>query len=204
MAIFIVRMFVVQGFYIVTYVLLIFILNQFILFLQPKDRAMLIAARRREQSGDADTSDANAPSLPTADDEEFRPFVRRLPEFHFWYTSSVATVMAFFCTFFSAFDVPVFWPVLVVYFIALFVATMRRQWLDMKKLKYVPWDIGNKKTYKSDPKKLSVKARDPASTARAAMDASSAMVTPAAGAPSAASPVPTIKRVPPASVNTDS
>lgn len=161
LCIFLVRMLVVEGFYIVAYVLFIFILNQFILFLQPKDRAALVA---KVISGTADGAADDATSadrvvLPTLDDEEFRPFVRRLPEFQFWYSSSYATVLSFCATFYSGFDVPVFWPLLLFYFILLFVATMRRQWLDMKKLKYVPWDIGNKKVYRSDPKRVSVAAR---------------------------------------------
>lgn len=197
MALFLLRMFLVQGFYIVTYVLLIFILNQFILFLQPKDRASLLAARR----ANTETDDAAAtPTLPTRDDEEFRPFVRRLPEFHFWYSCTVATFLSLCATFFEVFDVPVFWPVLVFYFIVLFAATMRRQWLDMKRLKYVPWDIGAKKTYKSDPRKVSVKPRDPSTLARAAIDAnsnaSSIQAPPGSGAPSSVQPVPTIKRTP--------
>jgi hypothetical protein len=190
MAVFILRMFMVHGFYIVTYVLLIFILNQFILFLQPKDRASLLAAARPGASAEAIDAAAAAPTLPNFDAEEFRPFVRRLPEFHFWYSSTVATTVSLFVTFFEVFNLPVFWPVLVFYFIILFVATMHRQWLDMKRLKYVPWDIGNKKTYKSDPKKMSVKARDSSSLARAAMD----------GAPVSANPVPTMSTGPGAAV----
>lgn len=31
------------------------------------------------------------------------------------------------CTFFEAFNVPVFWPILVMYFIMLFCITMKRQ-----------------------------------------------------------------------------
>lgn len=187
------RMFLIHGFYIVTYVLGIFILNQFILFLQPKDRASLIARRAEAGTEDAEAaSGASDPSaLPSLDAEEFRPFVRRLPEFQMWHSVTVATMASITATFFPVFDVPVFWPVLVFYFILLFVATMRRQWLDMKRLKYVPWDIGSKKTYKSDPKTLSVKPRDAASVARAKMDGGAA--SPGAAAPP---PVPTVKRVP--------
>ena len=29
--------------------------------------------------------DEDGPSLPTSANEEFRPFIRRLPEFKFWY-----------------------------------------------------------------------------------------------------------------------
>lgn len=31
------------------------------------------------------------------------------------------------CTFFEAFNVPVFWPILVMYFVMLFCITMKRQ-----------------------------------------------------------------------------
>ena len=32
-----------------------------------------------------DEMDDEGPSLPTKADEEFKPFIRRLPEFKFWY-----------------------------------------------------------------------------------------------------------------------
>lgn len=49
-------------------------------------------------------------------------------------------------TFFSIFDVPVFWPILLLYFIVLFVITMKRQIRHMIKYKYVPFSFG-KTTY---------------------------------------------------------
>lgn len=42
-------------------------------------------------------------------------------------SSTRATAIALFCTFFQAFDVPVYWPILVMYFFVLFTLTMRRQ-----------------------------------------------------------------------------
>jgi hypothetical protein len=90
--------------------------------------------------------------LPSQRDDEFRPFVRRLPEWQFWsvrqfsvgrpyshifplsigthfirLSSTRATLIALFCTFSEVFDVPVYWPILVVYFFTLFALTMRRQ-----------------------------------------------------------------------------
>jgi hypothetical protein len=38
-----------------------------------------------------------------------------------------ATGIALVASLFSAFDVPVFWPILVLYFFVLFTLTMRRQ-----------------------------------------------------------------------------
>ncbi|CAN8015942.1 unnamed protein product [Ixodes persulcatus] len=69
---FMARIVYLQGWYIVTYALGIYHLNLFIAFLTPKiDPAM----------GD-DYEDG--PELPTKVNEEFRPFIRRLPEFKFW------------------------------------------------------------------------------------------------------------------------
>lgn len=36
-------------------------------------------------------------------------------------------MVALFCTFSEVFDVPVYWPILVLYFFVLFALTMRRQ-----------------------------------------------------------------------------
>jgi hypothetical protein len=44
-------------------------------------------------------------------------------------------------TFFLVFDVPVFWPILLYYWIVLFVLTMKRQIVQMIKYKYVPFSI---------------------------------------------------------------
>lgn len=123
------RVVVLQGFYIIAYVLGIFLLNQFILFLTP----VVIEDLEDEE---------DEPHLPTKSDEEFRPFMRRLPEFKFWYTSWKALVISIICTFFEVFDIPVFWPILVMYFITLFVVTMKRQIRHMIKHRYVPFSYG--------------------------------------------------------------
>jgi hypothetical protein len=80
--------------------------------------------------------------LPTKETDEFRPFARRLPEFKFWYSSLRAIWISFAMTFFEVFDVPVFWPILLLYFIVLFVITMKRQIKHMIKYRYVPFSWG--------------------------------------------------------------
>lgn len=126
-----------QGFYIVAYVLGIFLLNQFILFLTPV-------------MADELDDDEDEPGLPTKSDEEFRPFMRRLPEFKFWYTTYKSIVISVICTFFEVFDIPVFWPILVMYFITLFLVTMKRQIKHMIKHRYVPFSYG-KVRYQGKP-----------------------------------------------------
>ncbi|PVH36967.1 hypothetical protein PAHAL_6G211000 [Panicum hallii] len=48
-------------------------------------------------------------------------------------------------TFFSVFDVPVFWPILLCYWVVLFVLTMKRRIVHMIKYKYVPFSFGKQK-----------------------------------------------------------
>lgn len=45
----------------------------------------------------------------------------------FRYGATRAVVIAIACTFFEFFNIPVFWPILVMYFIVLFIITMKRQ-----------------------------------------------------------------------------
>lgn len=141
------------------YTLGIYLLNLFLAFLTPKFDPSLTQDEGLED-GDAGA----APSLPTKQDDEFRPFIRRLPEFKFWHAATRAIAIGFVCSWFSVFDIPVFWPVLVMYWIILFVLTsefytylavvivfvlltlsscsVRRQIQHMIKYRYVPFSFG--------------------------------------------------------------
>ena len=93
---------------------------------------------------DPEEADADL-DLPTSESEEFRPFARRLPEFKVWFSCFKAVWMSLFMTFFGIFDVPVFWPILLGYFLMLFAITMKRQIKHMIKHKYVPFTWGKTK-----------------------------------------------------------
>lgn len=145
------RILTYQGFYVVAYAWAIYLLNIFLLFLSPK-----FTPSEPDPSGLGNTADLgdesdglfDSPSLPTtggsSKDDEFRPFIRRLPEFKFWYNAIWATSVALCCTALDAFDIPVFWPILLMYFFFLFFLTMRRQIHHMVKYKYIPFDLGKK------------------------------------------------------------
>ncbi|KAK9809067.1 hypothetical protein WJX72_008810 [[Myrmecia] bisecta] len=127
-AIYTLRAFWLRGFYIVSYGLGIYNLNLLLGFLSPQVDPEL-----------------EGPSLPSKNSDEFRPFVRRLPEFKFWYSSFKAFVIGFIMTFFPIFNVPVFWPILLLYWLVLFFITMKRQIKHMIKYKYLPFNLGKKK-----------------------------------------------------------
>ncbi|VVC87403.1 unnamed protein product [Leptidea sinapis] len=101
------------------------------------------------------SDDENGPALPTRASEEFRPFIRRLPEFKFWLSVIKSTLFAFCCTFIDAFNIPVFWPILVMYFITLFCITMKRQIRHMIKYRYLPF-THSKPKYKTVESTVSV------------------------------------------------
>ena len=139
-----IRVYLLQGWYIITYALGIYLLNLFICFLSPRwDPA-------KESQRDFFDDEGGEPGLPMKNDEEFKPFVRKLPEFKFWYSSAKAFVIAIICTFFDALNIPVFWPILVMYFCILFVMTMKRQIKHMIKYRYLPFTHGKRK-YKGKP-----------------------------------------------------
>ncbi|EIE27071.1 retrieval of early ER protein Rer1 [Coccomyxa subellipsoidea C-169] len=122
-----VRVYLLKGFYIVTYALGIFNLNMLLGFLTPQVDPEL-----------------EGPTLPSKKEDEFRPFVRRLPEFKFWYSSFKALLLGFVVTFFPVFDVPVFWPILLMYWLVLLFVTMKRQIKHMIKYRYIPFSFGKK------------------------------------------------------------
>lgn len=143
MILYLVRVFyLVEGFYIVTYAMAIFNLNLLLGFLTPLDLP---------SNGDGGE---DGPSLPSKQNDEFRPFVRRLPEFKFWYASIRSVWLGTFATFFPFFDIPVFWPILVMYWLILFTVTMKRQIKHMIKHRYVPFSFGKKTYSKSGGVKL--------------------------------------------------
>ena len=64
----------------------IYLLNLFLAFLQPRFDPSLqddLLADEIEEGGEEMSS-----PLPSQRDDEFRPFVRRLPEWQFWYAAS--------------------------------------------------------------------------------------------------------------------
>lgn len=130
------RVVVSQGWYAVCYSLGIYLLNRFIAFLTPK---FDVSLQQSEQNDELEAGEVT---------EEFRPFVRRLPEFKFWYSSMKASMLSLFLMIFPIFDIPVYWPILLFYFVVLFVIMMRRQIQHMIKYHYIPLDIG-KKSYNS-------------------------------------------------------
>jgi len=153
-ALFFFRVFYFQGWYIVTYGLGIYIINLFIAFISPKFRPEEYESDEEEEEMTQtlpNTSigrDFNAgglfgqPKRPDADD--VKPFIRRLPEFKFWYSITKGVLISLLLTTTRALDIPVYWPILLGYWILLLAITLRKQIQHMIKYKYLPFTTGKK------------------------------------------------------------
>ncbi|GAW80095.1 RER1 protein [Plasmodium gonderi] len=148
---YVLRIYYVTGFYVVTYALSIFLLNLFLRFLTPHNIEEIYEQYENENNGLLlPMKHTPEPKNDNPDDKkEFRPFLRKLNEFKFWLYASRAILISTFCTFFPFLDIPVFWPLLLFYFICLFFATMKEQVKNMIRFKYLPFNTATKQTYGS-------------------------------------------------------
>jgi len=126
---YIVRVYFAEGWYIISYALGIYLLNLLVDFLSP------VIDPELEGEGE----------LPTINDDEFRPFIRKLPEFAFWVSATQALCLGLIATLFHFLDIPVFWPILLLYWVALFGASMKARVQHMIKHKYIPFSFGKPK-----------------------------------------------------------
>lgn len=133
--IYFIRLIFTGGFHALTYLIGINCLNAFILFISPFEDPEDI-----DNGGDS--------YLPQKNDEEFKPFKRKMNEYHFWEITFWSLFIGIFITFIKSMDIPVFWPLLLFYFILVFCLVMHKQISHMIKYNYLPWDAG-KKTYDS-------------------------------------------------------
>jgi hypothetical protein len=121
------RVYSIQGFFIITYALGIYILNVCVGVMTPQ--ANVDAGEQMETT------------------EEFRPFQRRVSEFQAWAMITRAAVLSLFATFCPALDLPVFWPILLMYFFFLLAVTCRNQISHMLRHGYVPVTLRQKAKY---------------------------------------------------------
>ncbi len=133
LVLYLIRVILTRGYACLTYCIGIHILNSFIGFISPLE--------------DPEDYDLNSDDsfLPQKNNEEFKPFQRKVKEYTFWSRVSWTFAISILLTFFKAFDIPVFWPLLLVYFFLIFGLVMKRQIQHMIKYHYLPWDYAKAK-----------------------------------------------------------
>ena len=123
--IYLIRIVLTKAFACLTYCIGIHLLNSFIGFISPLDDP---------EDYDLDNDDS---FLPQKNNEEFKPFYRKVKEYTFWSRVSLTLFISIICTFFKGFDIPVFWPLLLVYFFLIFGLVMKRQIQHMIKYYFI-------------------------------------------------------------------
>ncbi|KAK1350890.1 Rer1-like Golgi ER retention protein [Hamiltosporidium tvaerminnensis] len=136
---FVLRIAIKRTHYLITYCLAIYLLHGLIGFCTPKE----------ENIPDPFDNFEDDVYIPQTIDDDFKPFMRRLPEYSFWLMSIRLVMLALMGTFFGFLDIPVYAPILVVYFIVISFLTARNLHRHMKKYKYDPFrsfkEVYNKK-----------------------------------------------------------
>ncbi|ADM11999.1 Rer1-like protein [Encephalitozoon intestinalis ATCC 50506] len=132
-----IRIWTTGAFYLITYCLGIYLLHALILFLTPKG----------EMIPDPFENIEDDDYVPEAIDNEFKPFIRNLPEFDFWMFVTKTVGVALVGTYFDILDIPVYTPILVFYFIFMVGYTTKRLVAHMKKYNYNPF-LQSKEYYK--------------------------------------------------------
>ncbi|KAJ4457355.1 putative DnaJ subfamily C member 2 [Paratrimastix pyriformis] len=143
------------GWELTTYFVSIYLLTQFVDFLAPRD--------------DPDLNGADAAAfLPNFgdDDPDAKPFYRRLPEYKFWQNCMVALLIAHASCSVWFTDWPVYWPLLVMYFLVVLVTTMQKRIRHMIKYHYLPFTM--KKSWQHHTEAAPTADRDLSMTAASA------------------------------------
>ena len=76
---------------------------------------------------------------------ESKPIVRKIGEFKLWKRLFLFSFLALFCSFFECFDLPVFWPILLFYFLLVVITIAYKQYKHMQKYDYSFADFFKKK-----------------------------------------------------------
>lgn len=132
-----IRIWKTEAFYLITYCLGIYLLHALILFLTPRGDSIPDPFENVEDDD----------YVPEAIDNEFKPFIRNLPEFNFWMFVTKILLLALGGTYFDILDIPVYTPILVIYFIFMVAFTTKPLLAHMKKYNYNPF-MQTKEYYK--------------------------------------------------------
>lgn len=130
------RILIISRYYLITYCLGIYLLHGLIEFLTPKEENI---------PDPFENFDDDVYIPKSTDDDEFRPFIRRMPEFNFWLFSMKLVGMSLCATFIGLFDIPVYVPILVIYFVVISALTARNLYRHMRKYHYNPFFVAKDK-----------------------------------------------------------
>ncbi|EEQ82541.1 hypothetical protein NCER_100718 [Vairimorpha ceranae BRL01] len=132
--VFFLKIFISDSFYLVAYILGIYLIHGTILFLTPKGDNIADPFENYDQE-DEDNFECELI------DNQFKPITRNLPEFDYWMFCTKVIGGGLVASCFSIFNIPVYTPVLIIYFCMMVVFTCKCLYAHIKKYKYNPFSI---------------------------------------------------------------
>lgn len=126
---YVIRLINIKSHAVITYCALVYLLHAFILFATPKDNSI-------PSPFENSTNEEEDNYIPSNIDNDFKPYVRRLPEYDFWVFTSEIVGVSYFLTFFSFTSIPVFVPILIIYFVFILLMTFWKLYKHSRKFQY--------------------------------------------------------------------
>lgn len=139
---FMLRVLIMQKYFLVAYMSSIYILYGFVSFCSPNDDSIPCAL---EDFDDFDVS--NIPTNTIEEIEDYKPFDRKLPDYKYWESSMICLCFSILATLFDVFNFTVYAPILIIYFLIMCISVIRNIYLHSKKFNYNPLDFGKKVKY---------------------------------------------------------
>jgi len=130
------RVLISGGFYVISYVLGLYILHAFVRFVTPLGLPD-IEEDEEEKMGEELPIFGQTPG-------DSKPLIRSVSEFKFWQGITIALLLSNVLISSEAFDLPVYWPFLLGYFVFLVGMTARKHMRHMEKYGYSITDFGRK------------------------------------------------------------
>ena len=137
---FVFRMIYLQAYFAVGYVFGFYTIQKIILYFTPST----LPSITDEEENEEEVFDIPNVVLDKNEDSS-KPIVRKLGEFKLWKKIFLAASISLTMTFFSIFDLPVFWPILLLYFFLVAATIVLKQKLHMKKYGYSLSDFFKKR-----------------------------------------------------------
>jgi len=136
MILYVIRVLLSGGFYVISYVLGLYVLHAFVRFVTPLGLPD-VEEDEEEKIGEELPIFAQAPG-------DSKPLIRSVSEFKFWQGITLAVLLSNLLVSSEVFDLPVYWPFLLIYFLFLVGMTARKHMRHMEKYGYSIVDFGKK------------------------------------------------------------
>lgn len=121
--------------HLILYCMAVYLFHGYILFATPKDESIPDPFELDEEEKEETTSEYSTANI----DNNLRPFIRNMPEYTFWLFCTKVVLVCFALSLTPLTDIPVYTPILVVYFVFMAVATLIKLYNHSRKYNYNPF-----------------------------------------------------------------